>query len=136
MSDTSWQTRFYSLACYTLVLVSGQNVTVLPSVAASPSSPTDNSTATILGGVSLGLVGLILVGFIVKYFRSGGAIAGVAKELESKKEEIKKVASMLPLTDDQKATLDTVLDKPESLLPAEAQQIVKTAIESVEVKTD
>jgi hypothetical protein len=133
MSDTSWQTRFYSLAIYTLVLVSGQNVTVLPS---TPSSPTDNSTATILGGVSLGLVGLILVGFIVKYFRSGGTIAGVAKELESKKEEIKKVASMLPLTDDQKATLDKALDKPESLLPAEAQQIVKAAIETVEVKTD
>lgn len=127
MSHTNWQTRFYSLALYSCMLVSGQNMSVLPP---TTSSPTDNnSTGTILGGVSLGLVGLIIVGFIVKYFRNGGTIGGVAKELESKKEEIKKVASMLPLTDDQKATLDKALDKPQSILPAEVQQMV-------EVKTD
>lgn len=112
--------------------------TVTP--ATDPSSP----TAIILGSVAVGLVGLVVIGITIKHFRKGGTIAGLAKELESKKEEIKKVADMLPLTEDQKDKLDKVIADPSSLLPAQVQQIVKDkvvdtvsiAVDTAETKTD
>jgi len=98
------------------------NASVVPPVASEPLSP----TATILGGVAVGLVGLIAVGFVVNHFRKGGTVAGLVKEVQSKKEEIKKVASMLPLSEEQKAKLDKAIADPSSLLPVEAQKMVES----------
>lgn len=101
------------------------NTSVVPVAASEPLSP----TATILGAVAVGLVGLIAVGFAVNYFRKGGTVAGFMKEIESKKEEIKKVASMLPLSEEHKAKLDKALADPSSLLPVEAQKMVESVKE-------
>jgi len=102
-----------------------RNASVVPAAASEPLSP----TATILGAVAIGLVALIAVGFVVNHFRKGGTVAGLVKEVESKKEEIKKVASMLPLSEDQKAKLDKVISDPSSLLPPEAQKMVDSVKE-------
>ena len=101
------------------------NASIVSAAASEPLSP----TATILGAVAVGLVGLIAVGFVVNHFRKGGTVAGLVKEVQSKKEELKKVASMLPLSPEQKAKLDTALDNPESLLPVEAQKMVESVKE-------
>lgn len=98
------------------------NASVVPAAASEPLSP----TATILGAVAVGLVGLIAVGFVVNHFRKGGTVAGLAKELESKKEELKKVADMLPLSPEQKAQLDKAIADPSSLLPPEVQKMVES----------
>ena len=98
------------------------NASVVPAAASEPLSP----TATILGAVAVGLVGLIAVGFVVNHFRKGGTVSGLVKEVQSKKEEIKKVASMLPLSEDQKAKLDKAISDPSSLLPVEAQKMVES----------
>jgi seryl-tRNA synthetase len=99
------------------------NASVVPAAAASePLSP----TATILGGVAVGLVGLIAVGFAINHFRKGGTVAGLVKEVQSKKEDLKKVASMLPLSEEQKAKLDKAISDPSSLLPPEAQKMVES----------
>ena len=96
--------------------------------AATTSSPT-SSTGVILGAVAVGLVGLLVIGFAVNYFRKGGTVAGFMKEVESKKEELKKVASMLPLSDEQKEKLDKALKDPSSLLPVEAQKMLDSVKE-------
>ena len=96
------------------------NASVVPVAASEPLSP----TATILGAVAVGLVGLIAVGFVINHFRKGGTVAGLMKEVQSKKEEIKKVASMLPLSEEQKSKLDKAISDPSSLLPVEAQKMV------------
>jgi hypothetical protein len=51
------------------------------------------------------------------------------KEVESKKEEIKKVASMLPLSDEHREKLDKALKDPSSLLPVEAQKMLDSVKE-------
>lgn len=106
--------------------VSPVNVSVPPS--ASSSSPT-SSTGVILGAVAVGLVGLLIVGFAVNHFRKGGTVAGFMKEVESKKEDLKKVASMLPLSEEHKAKLDKALADPSSLLPVEAQKMLDSVKE-------
>lgn len=98
------------------------NASVAAAAASEPLSP----TATILGAVAVGLVGLLVVGFAINHFRKGGTVAGLAKELESKKEDLKKVASMLPLSEEHKAKLDKALADPSSLLPVEAQKMVES----------
>jgi seryl-tRNA synthetase len=98
------------------------NASVVAAAASEPLSP----TATILGAVAVGLVGLIAVGFVVNHFRKGGTVAGLVKEVQSKKEEIKKVADMLPLSEEQKAKLDKAISDPSSLLPVEAQKMVES----------
>ena len=98
------------------------NASVAGAAASEPLSP----TATILGAVAVGLIGIIAVGFAINHFRKGGTVAGLMKEVESKKEELKKVASMLPLSEDQKAQLDKVISDPSSLLPAEAKKMVES----------
>lgn len=98
------------------------NASVVPPVESAPLS----YTGTILGGVAVGLVGLMAVGFAINHFRKGGTVAGLAKELESKKEDLKKVASMLPLSEEHKAKLDKALADPSSLLPPEAQKMVES----------
>jgi hypothetical protein len=96
------------------------------SVAAAAASEPLSSTGVILGAVAVGLVGLIAVGFVINHFRKGGTVAGLMKEVESKKEDLKKVASMLPLSEEHKAKLDKALADPSSLLPAEAQKMVES----------
>ena len=98
------------------------NASVAAAAASEPLSP----TATILGAVAVGLIGIIAVGFAINHFRKGGTVAGLMKEVESKKEELKKVASMLPLSEEHKAQLDKALADPSSLLPAEAQKMVES----------
>lgn len=106
--------------------VSPVNVSVPP--AASSSSPT-SSTGVILGAVAVGLVGLLVIGFAINHFRKGGTVAGFMKEVESKKEDLKKVASMLPLSEEHKAILDKTLKDPSSLLPVEAQKMIESVKE-------
>lgn len=101
------------------------NASIVPVAASEPLSP----TATILGAVAVGLVGLIAVGFVINHFRKGGTVGGLMKEVQSKKEELKKVASMLPLSEDQKAKLDKAISDPSSLLPVEAQKMVESVKE-------
>jgi hypothetical protein len=98
------------------------NASIVPVAASEPLSP----TATILGAVAVGLVGLIAVGFVVNHFRKGGTVAGLVKEVQSKKEDLKKVASMLPLSEEQKAQLDKAIADPSSLLPPEAKKMVES----------
>ena len=98
------------------------NASAVSAGAGEPLSP----TATILGAVAVGLVGLIAVGFVVNHFRKGGTVAGLVKEVQSKKEDLKKVASMLPLSEEQKAKLDKAIADPSSLLPVEAQKMVES----------
>jgi len=106
--------------------VSPVNVSAV--VTSDSSSPT-SSTGVILGAVAVGLVGLLVIGFAINHFRKGGTVAGFMKEVESKKEELKKVASMLPLSDEQKEKLDKALDNPSSLLPVEAQKMLESVKE-------
>jgi seryl-tRNA synthetase len=98
------------------------NASAVAAAASEPLSP----TATILGAVAVGLVGLIAVGFVINHFRKGGTVAGLVKEVQSKKEDLKKVASMLPLSEEQKAQLDKAIADPSSLLPPEAQKMVES----------
>ena len=102
--------------------VSPVNVSAPVTPAPTPVSP----TATILGAVAVGLVGLLVIGFAVNHFRKGGTVAGLVKEAQSKKEDLKKVADMLPLSAEQKVKLEKALADPSSLLPPEAKKMVES----------
>jgi uncharacterized membrane protein len=102
--------------------VSPVNVSaVAAAAAASASSP----TATILGAVAVGVLGIVLIAGAVIYLRNGGTVAGLAEKVKANKGLITKAASMLPLTEEQKAKVNAAVNDPTSLLPEQAQQAIE-----------
>jgi uncharacterized membrane protein len=102
--------------------VSPVNVSAIAAAAAaSASSP----TATILGAVAVGVLGIALIAGAVIYLRNGGTVAGLAEKVKANKGLITKAASMLPLTDEQKAKVEAAVNDPTSLLPEQAQQAIE-----------
>jgi len=87
----------------------------------TPGSP----TATILGGVAVGVLGIALVAGAVMYFKKGGSVSGLVQKVKENKGLITKAASMLPLTDEQKAKVEAAVNDPTALLPKEAQQAIE-----------
>ena len=83
-----------------------------------------SQTATILGAVAVGVLGVALVVGAVVYFRNGGTVAGLAEKVKANKGLITKAASMLPLTEEQKAKVEKAVNDPTSLLPEQAQQAI------------
>lgn len=95
-----------------------------------------SSTATILGAVAVGVLGIALIAGGIYYFKNGGSVKGLVKKFEENKDTIKKVtgsvADLLPLTEDQKKKIDSAIDNPSSVVP---QQIVQVAEKAQEYKT-
>jgi len=86
-----------------------------------------SSTATILGAVAVGVLGIALIVGAIIYFRNGGTVGGLVKKFEENKETIKKVtgsvADLLPLSKEQKDKIDATIDSPVSILPPEVQRV-------------
>jgi len=105
--------------------VSPVNVSAAIGLAESMGITPGSQTATILSAVALGVIGVALVVGAVVYFRKGGSIAGLAEKVKANKGLITKAASMLPLTDEQKAKVNAAVNDPTSLLPEQAQQAIE-----------
>ena len=88
-----------------------------------------SQTATILGAVAVGVLGIALVAGAVIYFKNGGSVSGLVQKVKENKGLITKAASMLPLTEEQKAKVDAAVNDPTSLLPEQAQQVIQRAKE-------
>jgi len=86
-------------------------------------SSVPSSTATILGGVAVGLVGLGAVGFAINHFRKGGSVSGLIGLAKENKAKAMGLVNQLPISQD----LKNKLEHPESLLPAEAQHAIEVA---------
>jgi len=84
-----------------------------------------SQTATILGGVAVGVLGIALVVGAVIYFKKGGSVSGLAEKIKANKGLITKAASMLPLTEEQKAKVDAAVNDPTSLLPEQARKAIE-----------
>jgi hypothetical protein len=100
---------------------------ILDTLGVTPGS----STATILGAVAVGVLGIALIAGGIYYFKNGGTVKGLAKKFEENKETIKKVtgsvADLLPLSEEQKKKIDTAIDNPSSLVPQEIIQVAEKA---------
>lgn len=107
----------------------GGGPSLLDTIGVTPGSP----TATILGAVAVGVLGIALIAGAVYYFRNGGSVKDLAKKIEENKDTIKKVtggvADLLPLSEEQKKKIDTAIDNPISVLPSEIVQIAERAKE-------
>ena len=103
------------------VNVSGSGPSLAESLGIAPGS----QTATILSAVALGVLGVAMVVGAVVYFRKGGSIAGLAEKVKANKGLITKAASMLPLTEEQKAKVNAAVNDPTSLLPEQAKQAIE-----------
>jgi hypothetical protein len=86
-------------------------------------SSVPSSTATILGGVAVGLVGLGAVGFAANHFRKGGSVSGLIGLAKENKAKAMGLVNQLPISQD----LKNKLEHPESLLPAQAQHAIEVA---------
>jgi len=75
----------------------------------------------------VGLVGVGALAYVVNHFRKGGSVGDLVSNIKAQKGAITKAASMLPLTEEQKAKLNSAVDNPSSVLPPEAQQAVAIA---------
>jgi len=84
-----------------------------------------SQTATILSAVAVGVLGVALVVGAVIYFKKGGSVAGLAEKIKANKGLITKAASMLPLTEEQKAKVNAAVNDPTSLLPEQAQKAIE-----------
>lgn len=97
----------------------------------TPASP----TATILGSVAVGVLGISLLVGVIIYFRKGGTVGGLLKKFEENKDTIKQVAGsvaeLLPLSKEQKDKIDATIDSPVSILPPEVQQVAEQVAEKV-----
>jgi len=80
--------------------------------------PASSNTATILGGVAVGLAGLGGIAFAVHYLRNGGTLKGLVQKA---KDNQGKLLEQLPLTAAQKAALQN----PTSLLPSEVANAIQ-----------
>jgi len=89
--------------------------------------PPGSPMATILGSVAVGIVGVAALAYVVNHFRKGGSVSELVSNIKAQKGAITKAASMLPLTEEQKAKLNSAIDNPSSILPPEAQQAVAIA---------
>ena len=83
--------------------------------------PVSSNTATILGGVAVGLAGLGGIGFAVHYMRNGGTLSGLLQKAKDNKGKLLAMADQLPLTEAQKAALHN----PTSLLPADVAAAIQ-----------
>lgn len=86
-----------------------------------------SSTATIVGSVALGIVGLGAIAGVVQYMRKGGTIGGLINKVKDNKENIAKFANALPISEADKAKLNKAMDDPSSILPSEAQAALAQA---------
>ena len=95
-------------------------------------APASSSTATILGAVAVGVLGIVLIAGAIIYFRNGGTLGGLMNKIKENKETIEKIAgnvtSALPISDEQKKAITGALADPLSVLPAEAQKIAGQAV--------
>jgi hypothetical protein len=95
-------------------------------------APASSSTATILGAVAVGVLGIVLIAGAIIYFRNGGTLGGLVNKIKENKETIQKIAgnvtSALPISDEQKKAITGALADPLSVLPAEAQKIAGQAV--------
>ena len=92
-----------------------------------------SSTATIVGSVALGIVGLGAIVGVVAYMRKGGTIGGLINKVKENKENIAKFANALPISEADKAKLNKAMDDPSSILPSEAQAALAQAKAQAEV---
>lgn len=103
------------------------------SVAGGDSSASaSSSTATILGAVAVGMLGVALIVGAIIYFRNGGTVGGLVNKIKENKETIEKIAgnvtSALPISDEQKKAITGALADPLSVLPAGAQKAAAQAV--------
>jgi len=86
-----------------------------------------SSTATIVGSVALGIVGLGAIAGVIAYIRKGGTIGGLINKVKENKENIAKFANALPISEADKAKLNKAIDDPSSILPSQAQAALAQA---------
>jgi len=79
--------------------------------------PVSSNTATILGGVAVGVAGLAGIAFAVHYMRNGGTLKGLVQKAKDNQGKLLAMTDQLPLTAAQKAALHN----PTSLLPEAIQ---------------
>ena len=92
-----------------------------------------SSTATIVGSVALGIVGLGAIVGVVVYMRKGGTIGGLINKVKENKGAIAKFANALPISEADKAKLNKTIEDPSSILPSEAQAALAQAKAQAEV---
>ena len=78
-----------------------------------------SSTSIIIGSVALGIVGLGAIGGAIAYFRGGGTMGGFIGKIKEQKGAITQFANALPISAEQKAKLNKVIEDPTSLVPKE-----------------
>ena len=78
-----------------------------------------SSTSIIIGSVALGIVGLGAIGGAIAYFRGGGTLGGFIGKIKEQKGAISQFANALPISAEQKAKLNKVIEEPTSLVPKE-----------------
>jgi hypothetical protein len=100
---------------------------------ASSMMSSGSSTATIVGSVALGIVGLGAIAGVIAYLRKGGTIGGLINKVKENKENIAKFANALPISEADKAKLNKAIDDPSSILPSEAQAALAQAKAQAEV---
>ena len=105
--------------------VSPVNVSAAGGLAEALGITPGSQTATILGAVAVGVLGVALVVGAVIYFKKGGSVSGLVQKVKENKGLITKAASMLPLTEEQKAKVEAAVNDPTALLPKEAQQVIE-----------
>jgi hypothetical protein len=68
------------------------------------------STATILAGVAVAVSGATVVGFIVRYFKNGGTVSGLAKLTYENRDKIKEEINKLPIDELKKVDIQKIPD--------------------------
>ena len=84
-----------------------------------------SSTSIIIGSVALGIVGIAAIGGAIAYFRGGGTVGGFISKVKEQKGAITQFANALPISAEQKAKLNKVIEEPTSLVPQQVLEKVE-----------
>lgn len=123
LNVSATSTPLYMYTAYPSVPSNSSDSNILGVLGITPGS----STATILGAVAVGVVGLGAIGYAIHYLRNGGTLKGLLAKAEAQKGALTNMANMLPLDNAQKSKMLTAINNPKDLLPPEAQKAIQIA---------
>lgn len=85
---------------------------------------TSGTTATILGAIAVGGLGIAGAAFVINHFRKGGSLKGLLSIAMANRKKISNMVKDIPIVPD---SIKKGLEDPNSLLPSEAKNLVRMA---------
>ena len=119
-TSTASTTSLFFISAYPTT--SPVNQSGILGVASGGGTNQESRTATILGGVAVGIAGIGAVVFAIQYLRKGGSISGL---VNAEKDTLTSLSKMIPITDAQRTKITSMVHNTKKLIPTTIQKAIE-----------